>query len=54
MFGGGSGIFPNRELVMVDLCFKNHSDCTVENRWKRGKTRGREPVRRQFLCLGER
>lgn len=28
---GGSGIFPNRELLMVDLCFRNHSDCIVEN-----------------------
>lgn len=35
----GVGIFLNRELIVVDLCYRNHSDSTVENRWKRSKTR---------------
>lgn len=30
------------------LYFRNHSDCTVENGWKRGNTRARKPVRGQF------
>lgn len=45
----GVGIFPNREPVVVDLCCRNHSDCTMENGWKRGKTRGRKPVRGAVL-----
>lgn len=45
----GVGAFPNRQTVVVDLCFRNHSDCPVEYGWKKGKTRGRKPMRGAVL-----